>query len=282
MLLQSLFVFAWNCQVFTEKERVRCRLDGGCEEDGRQRELAEVVPGIEPAHVWREREAAVTEGRPLRHAYREVALTGAPGARHPSYLLPRNYQCFAELDDCGHASDTLHPGASEHGSSCETGWVDLDDVYVLDSSGEFLGFRKPDGTMGTAEENRADADSFDARMRHIFNHTHDCKATCFKYDQTKPARKAEQDTAAATQQRQSCRFRFWRVIEIGGKVFRRLGKALVSSPFVAHKEDDNNEYGRCIVRRHNCFRGSSNDLCQSHYGATWICSTRCGRFRSRT
>ena len=127
MLLQSLLAFSCIVQVFTEKERVRCRLDGGCKEDGRQRELLEAVPDIEPAHVWREREAATAEGRPLRHAYREVALTGAPGARRPRYLLPRNYQCFAELDDCGHASETLHPGATEHGSSCETGWVDLDD-----------------------------------------------------------------------------------------------------------------------------------------------------------
>ena len=170
MLLQSLFAFACIRQVFTEKERVRCRLDGGCEEDRRHRELAEVSPGIEPAHVWREREAATAEGRPLRHAYREAALTGAPGARHPSYLLPRNYQCFAELDDCGHASETLHPGVPEHGCPCETGWVDLDDVYVLDSNGEVCGFRKPDGTMGTAEENQADAARYsqnyglDARM----------------------------------------------------------------------------------------------------------------------
>ena len=52
------------------------------------------------------------------------------------------------------------------------------------------------------------------------------------------------------------------MIGIGGKFFRRLGKALVPMPLVAHNEDDNNEYGRCIVRRHNCFRGSSNDLCQ--------------------
>ena len=139
MLLQSLLAFSCIVQVFTEKERVRCRLDGGCEEDGRQRELAEVVPDIEPAHVWREREAATAEGRPLRHAYREVALTGAPGARHPRYLLPRNYQCFAELDDCGHASETLHPGATEHGSSCETGWVDLDDVASSSGFGSQMG-----------------------------------------------------------------------------------------------------------------------------------------------
>ena len=99
-------------------------------------------------------------------------------------------------------------------------------------------------------------------MCHIFNHTHDCKATCFKYNQTKPTQKGEQDNSAAALQKQSCRFRFWRVIEVGGKFFRRLGNSLVPTPFVAHNEDDNNEYGRCIVRRHNCFRGSSNDLCQ--------------------
>ena len=51
-------------------------------------------------------------------------------------------------------------------------------------------------------------------------------------------------------------------MKVSGKFFRRLGKALVATPFVAHNDDDNNENGRCIVRRHNCFRGCSNDLCQ--------------------
>ncbi len=51
------------------------------------------------------------------------------------------------------------------------------------------------------------------------------------------------------------------MIRVGGKFFRRLSKALASKPFVAHSEDDNNEDGRFIVRRHG-FRGSSNDLCQ--------------------
>jgi len=255
-------------EIFTEKERVRCRLDGGCEEDGRLRELVQVVPEIEPAHLRREREAAIAEGRPLRHAYREMPLTGAPGARHPSYLLPRNYLRFSELDDSGHASETLLTGSAEHGARSETGWLGLGDVYVLNSAGEVCGFRKPDGTMAIAEEHQADAVryarnfSFDARMCHSYNHTHDCKATCFKYSQTKPSQKANQDTTAAAPQRQSCRFRFWRVIEVGGKFFRRLGKALVAAPCVAHHDDDNNEYGRCIVRRHNCFRGSSNDVCQ--------------------
>ena len=248
---------------------MRCRLDGGCEEDGKQRELVEVVPDIEPAHLAREREAATAEGRPLRHAYREMPLTGAPGARHPSYLLPGNFCRFTELDDSGHAPETLQPGASEHGVPCDTGWVDRGEVYVMSSDGEILGFRKPDGTMASAEEHQADAIQYarnfavDARMCHIHNHSHDCKATCFKYNQTKPAQRTEQDCGrAAAPQRQSCRFRFWRVIEVGRTFLRRLGKALVASPFVAHNDDDNNEYGRCIVRRHNCFRGSSNDLCQ--------------------
>ena len=255
-------------EAFTVKERQRCRLDGGCEEDGRHRESVEVVPDVEPAHLWREREAATAEARPLRHAYRELPLTGAPGARHPCYLLPRNYQCFSALDDAGHAPETIQLGASEHETSCETAWVDPEDVYILNTDGEVCGFRKPDGTMATSADHQTDAALYarnfalDARMCHIFNHTHDCKATCFKYNQTTPTKQAEKDTDTTARQRQSCRFRFWRVVEVGGKFFRRLGKALVTTPYVAHTDDDNNEYGRCIVRRHNCFRGSSNDVCQ--------------------
>ena len=41
-----------------------------------------------------------------------------------------------------------------------------------------------------------------------------------------------------------------------------MGKALVPEPTVAAADDVNNEYGRCKVCRRNCFRGSSNDLCQ--------------------
>ena len=61
---------------------------------------------------------------------------------------------------------------------------------------------------------------------------------------------------------QACRFRFWRLVVIGEKWFRRMGKKLVSEPVVAAEEDAGNEFGTCIVRRENCFRSSSNDLCQ--------------------
>ena len=41
--------------VFTAEERKRSRLDGGFEEDGRQRDDVEIVAAPEPAHPSRER-----------------------------------------------------------------------------------------------------------------------------------------------------------------------------------------------------------------------------------
>ena len=41
-----------------------------------------------------------------------------------------------------------------------------------------------------------------------------------------------------------------------------MGKALVTEPTVAAADDADNEFGRCKVCRGNCFRGSTQDLCQ--------------------
>ena len=41
-----------------------------------------------------------------------------------------------------------------------------------------------------------------------------------------------------------------------------MGKALVTEPTVAAADDADNEFGRCKVCRANCFRGSTQDLCQ--------------------
>ena len=57
-------------------------------------------------------------------------------------------------------------------------------------------------------------------------------------------------------------FRFYRIVVIAGKLWRRLGKALAPKPFVAISYNECTKYGRCAVRRQNCFRGSSTDLCQ--------------------
>ena len=42
-----------------------------------------------------------------------------------------------------------------------------------------------------------------------------------------------------------------------------MGKALVTEPTVTAADDADNEFGRCKVCRGNCFRGSSQDLCQT-------------------
>ena len=55
---------------------------------------------------------------------------------------------------------------------------------------------------------------------------------------------------------------FWRFVRIAESWFRRMGKTLVPQPTVATEDDEGNEFGRCSVCRANCFRGSTNDLCQ--------------------
>ena len=40
------------------------------------------------------------------------------------------------------------------------------------------------------------------------------------------------------------------------------GVAQVAEPTVATTDDADNEFGRCKVCRANCFRGSTQDLCQ--------------------
>ena len=97
----------------------------------------------------------------------------------------------------------------------------------------------------------------DARFCHVFNHTHECKPTCFKKTVYKKPSAGE-----PTQQLGACRFRFWRLVLIGQQWWRRMGKALVPQPTVAAADDADNEFGRCKVCRQNCFRGSTQDLCQ--------------------
>ena len=260
-------------EVFTAEERKRARLDGGFEEDGRQRHNVEVVPAGEPAHVLRERDMAMTQARAMRHPYRGMPLTGAPPSRFPLYLSPRWFCRFPKLDENGHAPETLDPGeqtdaATEGHERCETGWIDPEDLYITSSDGSVVGFRKPDGKMASREELQEDARRWsfnfavDVRFCQTYNHSHECKPTCFKNSEHK---KPSTDAAATAKDapRSACRFRFWCLILIGLRLLRRMGKALVPEPYVAADADENNEYGRCKVRRENSFRGSSNDMCQA-------------------
>ena len=252
-------------EVFTAEERRRCRLDGGEEEDGTRRENVEVVAAPAPAHELRERDAAAAEGRAMRHPYKGMPLTGAPASRFPLYLQPRHFDRFPDLDAHGHAPETLDTGAAEH-DDCATGWMDNSHLYVTGAGGAVVGVRGQDGAAASAVDLRAEAERFsrnfavDTRFCHTFNHSHICKPTCFKNAEKKPSDVAG---APAIVSRGACRFRFWRLVLVLDQVLRRMGKALVPEPVVADADDANNEYGRCKVCRANCFRGSSNDVCQT-------------------
>ena len=57
--------------IFTAEEKTRCRLDGGEDEDGKQRlPNVDIVPPAEPAHVLREKIKAANENRGMKHSYR--------------------------------------------------------------------------------------------------------------------------------------------------------------------------------------------------------------------
>ena len=195
------------------------------------------------------------------------------------YLVARWFDRYADLDSSGHAPETLEivgkgaaehgvgDGGAEHGEGCQTEWLEPEDIYVISATGIVEGFRKEDGNVISSEEREAEAKRWsrnfavDTRMCHTYNHTHECKPTCFKKTEYKKPTTDGTETKQP-ERRQACRFRFWRVVRIGANLVRRMGKALVPEPCVAEEADENNEYGRCKVRRQNCFRGSSNDICQ--------------------
>ena len=263
-------------EILTQKQRERARLDGGLEEDGTTREEAGVVPRIVPAHVLREQQAAESQGRPLRDAYRGILLTGAPGARLPMYLLRSSLGRQEELalDEDGNATDTLEP-AKDATKPVSQGMVDRNCGLVTDDQGHVYGFRV-ETQPGHAKDDLLLKDAcvfsrswaHDCRVCHSHNGDHDCKATCFKHnvkrraDATEGQDPTRQGMVKQKNKRTGCRFRFYRLVQMNGKVFRRLGKARVGVPFVAQAHDDNNEYGRCVVRRENPFRASSNDVSQ--------------------
>ena len=151
-------------EVFTAEEKKRCRLDGGEDEGGTLRlPNVDVVPAPEPAHVLREKMKAADEGRAMRHPYRGMPLTGAPAARFPKYIWAKRFNDYEDLDDNGHApetlnigasehNETLNIGASEHNAGCDTGWIDHADCYILDGDRQVKGFRKVAESMATEED----------------------------------------------------------------------------------------------------------------------------------
>ena len=251
-------------EVFTTDEKKRCRLDGGADDNGTLRlPNVEVVPAADAGHVRREKHQAEHEGRAMRHAYREMPLTGAPAARFPLYLHAYQFNRYADMDENGHDPATLDIDASDHSSDQETGWIDAATLYITDGDGKVTGFRRADGSAASEEALAADARRYgncfasDGRFCHVYNHSHVCKPTCFKKTEYKKPSADE-----SSQKRHACRFRFWRLVLIADQWLRRMGKSLVPEPTVAAEDDTGNELGRCKVCLENCFRGSTNDLCQ--------------------
>ena len=141
----------------------RCRLDGGEDEGGTLRlPNVDVVPAPEPAHVLREKMQAADEGRAMRHPYRGMPLTGAPAARFPKYLWAKRFNDYEDLDNNGHAPETLDIGASDHDAGCDTGWIDHADCYILDGDRQVKGVRKVNGSMATEEELQDEAKRYSA------------------------------------------------------------------------------------------------------------------------
>ena len=136
--------------------------------------------------------------------------------------------------------------------------------------------------MATEEELQDEARRYsanwaaDARCCHVFNHSHECKPTCFNNTEYKKPSVDE-----APKQRVACRFRFWRLVRIAGQWWRRMGKALVTEPTVAAADDADNEFGRCKVCRAKCF-GDPRKICVKHVcGATWIANTKTAPFQRK-
>ena len=141
----------------------------------------------------------------MKHPYRAMPLTGAPAARFPRYLWSKRFDDYQDLDENGHAPETLDLATPERDTGCNTGWIDYRACYVIDESGQVQGFQKTDGSIATEEEMRNEARRYganwaaDTRFCHVFNHSHECKPTCFKNTEYKKPSADE-----APQQRGAC------------------------------------------------------------------------------
>ena len=91
----------------------------------------------------------------MKHPYRGMSLTGAPAARFPKYLWAKRFNAYDDVDENGHAPETLDCGASEHDAGCNTGWIDYTDCYIIDGDKRVMGFAKQTATWQRRKSCRA-------------------------------------------------------------------------------------------------------------------------------
>ncbi|MCP4206292.1 MAG: hypothetical protein GY767_04500, partial [Shimia sp.] len=154
-------------------------------------------------------------------------------------------------------------GAADTASSKTCQLRRLKDLFIVDEHGQIVEILKADGTVSSEADREADAKQWAAHFaddvfnNHCVNHEHDCTETCIKYAK----KRLEAKQSLRSHKVPSCRFGFFRVKSIGGKMRRRRGKPLVDTAHIADTDERNQEF-RCQVRREQPFRSTSNDVAQ--------------------
>eukprot|EP00812_Abedinium_dasypus_P007843 NODE_1_length_8589_cov_4.556480.p1 GENE.NODE_1_length_8589_cov_4.556480~~NODE_1_length_8589_cov_4.556480.p1 ORF type:complete len:2586 (+),score=446.46 NODE_1_length_8589_cov_4.556480:571-8328(+) len=246
-----------RAEPFSRRQQRQSRMDGGEDDDGTLRELVELAPPVEQPHLEREQCRAAAESRPCRAANFDVPLTGAFQSTFPVY---RQMHSFGLINDAAQLTAVPEPEPSAPHGVRRPGLAHL---FSLGEEGEIHGVLNPDGSAASEEDLHADArrwaENFaqDAFNNHCNNHEHDCTETCIKYAK----KQLEAKQSLRSHRNPACRFWFFRLKKIGGKLMRRRGKPLVTNAYFETNDERRQEF-RCQVPREQPFRSTSNDVAQ--------------------
>ena len=78
-----------------------------------------------------------------------MSLTCAPAVRFREYLQAIWFHDYEDLDEHGHAPETLDVGAPQHDAGGDARWINYTDTYIIDTDKNVIGFRKADGDTAT-------------------------------------------------------------------------------------------------------------------------------------
>ena len=254
---------------FSARQQRQSRMDGGEDDDGSRRDLVKIAPPVEQPHIERARLRASAENALPSFgasAFKNLPLTGAFQSSFPAYRLR------SSLGELGRDAPQLPSvSAALQGDACSVTKLTHrcdDDLFVLDEEGKAQGVLKKDGvSCFSVEELETDARAWaecfglDAFNNHCVNHEHDCTETCIKYVK----RRLEAKESLKSHKVPSCRFWFFRVVSVrterGLRRVRRRGKPLLQKPCICDTDERNQEH-RCLVKREQPFRSTTNDVCQ--------------------
>ena len=229
---------------FSAVQQRQSRLDGGTEEDGTTRGFLQQTPPDVPGHLLRHmmEPPAPTSAGELRRD--ELPLTGHENSMLPKYrLLCRTFRNKpAQPGGAAQPADGPSGGAAQPAD----GPAGAHAPMVLNSAGEVLYWRCPDGRAATAGDLLADAADYaeayakDARRLHVRNHTHECSATCLKNQKKKTNDFISENLKK--HKAPTCRFWFFHIVSIlltangrsQHKRIRRRGARFPGKPPLPH------------------------------------------------